>query len=82
MPQFARIFERAGAELPLATRLLIGTSNFFVAYWMLLLATIVGSSVALAVAYATADRARRQEHGVAERERRHGSIRAAQQADP
>jgi MSHA biogenesis protein MshG len=41
VPQFARVFERAGVELPLATRILIGTSDFFVNYWMFMLAGIV-----------------------------------------
>lgn len=41
VPQFARVFERAGVDLPWATRALIATSNFFVAYWPVLLVGIV-----------------------------------------
>ena len=41
IPQFAKVFERANVELPLATRVLIGTSNFFVAYWMVMVAALV-----------------------------------------
>ncbi len=36
IPQFASMFERFGVELPLPTRILIGTSNFFVNYWPLM----------------------------------------------
>jgi MSHA biogenesis protein MshG len=43
IPAFAKIFASFKTELPFVTRLLIGTSEFFVAYWPLLL-------VALAVA--------------------------------
>jgi MSHA biogenesis protein MshG len=38
IPKFADMFSRFGADLPWATKLLIGTSNFFVNYWYLLLA--------------------------------------------
>jgi MSHA biogenesis protein MshG len=38
VPQFAAIFERAGVDLPLPTRILVGTSDFFVDYWVFLLA--------------------------------------------
>jgi MSHA biogenesis protein MshG len=34
IPQFASMFSRFGVELPLPTRILIGTSNFFVHYWL------------------------------------------------
>ncbi|MEE1675400.1 type II secretion system F family protein [Agarivorans aestuarii] len=43
IPQFAEIFGRFNVELPLATRILIGTSNFFVNYWPLLLVLCIGS---------------------------------------
>ncbi|MDX1706305.1 type II secretion system F family protein [Pseudidiomarina sp.] len=33
IPTFASMFKRFDVELPLATRLLIGTSDFFVAWW-------------------------------------------------
>ena len=44
IPQFAKVFDRAGVELPLMTRVLIETSNFFVAYWV---AMLVGLIVAI-----------------------------------
>jgi MSHA biogenesis protein MshG len=45
IPAFAKIFASFRAELPLMTRLLIGTSDVFVAYWPLMLAAIVGAIV-------------------------------------
>jgi len=33
IPKFTQIFEKFNTELPLATRILIGTSHFFVNYW-------------------------------------------------
>ncbi|WP_299790257.1 type II secretion system F family protein [uncultured Shewanella sp.] len=33
IPKFAEMFSRFGADLPWATKVLIGTSNFFVNYW-------------------------------------------------
>ncbi|HAS6230666.1 TPA: type II secretion system F family protein [Vibrio vulnificus] len=42
IPQFASMFSRFGVDLPLPTRILIGMSEFFVNYWMLLAGFIVG----------------------------------------
>jgi MSHA biogenesis protein MshG len=36
IPAFAKVFERAHAELPIYTRILVATSNFFVDYWLLM----------------------------------------------
>jgi len=44
IPVFANLFEKFGAELPLMTRILLGTSGFFVAYW-LYMAVIIGVAV-------------------------------------
>ncbi|HEY0963939.1 MAG TPA: type II secretion system inner membrane protein GspF [Pseudomonadales bacterium] len=41
MPDLVALFQRTGSELPLMTRLLIGTSNFVVAWWWLVLAVAV-----------------------------------------
>lgn len=41
VPAFADMFTRFDAKLPIATRALIGTSNFFVAYWPHLLIGLV-----------------------------------------
>ena len=40
IPQFASMFSRFGVELPLPTRILIATSNFFVHYWPLMLGAV------------------------------------------
>jgi MSHA biogenesis protein MshG len=41
IPTFANVFAKFGAELPLATRVLLGVSNFSVAHWPELLALAV-----------------------------------------
>jgi len=41
IPAFAKIFESANVELPLATRILMMTSDFFVNYWGFLLMALV-----------------------------------------
>ncbi|MEC8427473.1 MAG: type II secretion system F family protein [Pseudomonadota bacterium] len=46
IPAFANMFDQFGADLPIATRILIGTSNFFVAYWPYLLVLSVTAAVA------------------------------------
>ena len=46
IPAFAKVFEGFGAELPLMTRVLIGISNFFVAWWPAMLIASVGIAVA------------------------------------
>ncbi len=45
VPAFRRVFERANVELPLPTRILIATSDFFVANWPLLLLALVAAVV-------------------------------------
>jgi MSHA biogenesis protein MshG len=46
IPQFAKVYEGFGAQLPAITRWLIGFSNFCVKYWWLLLAIVVGAILA------------------------------------
>ena len=46
IPAFAKVFAGFGAELPLMTRILLGFSNFTVAYWPLLLAATVAAVAA------------------------------------
>ena len=46
IPAFAKVFEGFGAELPLMTRILIGTSNFFVNWWPAMLIGLIGIAVA------------------------------------
>ena len=47
IPQFAQIFRRAHVALPLPTRVLIGMSDFSVAYWPIVLAGVVASVFAV-----------------------------------
>ncbi|MFL0799976.1 MAG: type II secretion system F family protein [Agarilytica sp.] len=37
VPAFAKMFEKFGADLPIVTKILIGSSNLFVNYWHLLI---------------------------------------------
>ncbi len=46
IPQFVKVFATFHAELPLMTRILIGTSAFMVAYWPLLLLLTIGAIAA------------------------------------
>ena len=46
IPAFAKVFSGFGAELPLMTRVLLGFSEFMVAYWPLMLAGVVGALLA------------------------------------
>ncbi|WED21545.1 type II secretion system F family protein [Vibrio sp. JC009] len=41
IPQFASMFSRFGVDLPLPTRILIATSNFFVDYWVWMIVAMV-----------------------------------------
>ncbi len=50
IPTFANMFSRFNVELPLATRIIIGTSDFFVNWWPALIIGMV-ATVVLAVRY-------------------------------
>lgn len=43
IPAFAKVFANLGAELPLMTRLLLGTSAFFLAWWPWMLAALAAA---------------------------------------
>ena len=43
IPAFAKVFKGFGADLPLMTRVLIGFSDFMLAYWPMLLLGVVGA---------------------------------------
>lgn len=43
IPTFAKVFKGFGAELPLPTQILIGISDFMVAYWYVLLAIVIAA---------------------------------------
>ncbi len=53
IPAFAKVFKGFGAELPLMTRILIETSDFFVAYWPWMGAILVGAVFAFRAWVAT-----------------------------
>jgi type IV pilus assembly protein PilC len=42
IPNLTSIFREGGGELPLATRILIGVSDFFVSYWWLMIIILFG----------------------------------------
>ncbi len=46
IPAFAKVFSGFGAELPLMTRILIGFSNFMVAWWHAILGGVVAAGFA------------------------------------
>jgi len=45
IPTFAQLFARADVALPWQTRMLMATSNFFVAWWPVLLAVLIGAAI-------------------------------------
>lgn len=47
VPTFSGMFEKLGADLPLATQMLIASSNFFIHYWPHLLISCVGIYIGL-----------------------------------
>jgi len=54
IPQFAKVYANFNTELPLLTRILIGFSNFMVAYWWVLLAALVATMFGVRAWLATA----------------------------
>jgi MSHA biogenesis protein MshG len=50
IPKFAGMFKQFGADLPLVTKILIGTSNAFVNYWWLMI-VVIGGTVGAAMYY-------------------------------
>ncbi len=45
IPVFADLFAKANVELPWQTRFLIGTSDFFVQWWPMMIVVIIGTTV-------------------------------------
>lgn len=62
IPQFAKVFKGFGAELPFLTRVLIGTSEFFVAWWPAMLLVCICVAVALRQWIHTQDGRHRWDH--------------------
>ncbi|MGD8514215.1 MAG: type II secretion system F family protein [Granulosicoccaceae bacterium] len=61
IPQFSRVYAGFNAELPLATRFLIGVSEFTLAYWHWLLGAVVLSAIAI-ISYVRTDNGRYRWH--------------------
>jgi MSHA biogenesis protein MshG len=55
IPTFAKVFQSFNAELPLMTRMLIGFSEFTVAWWHLLFAAVVAAAFAFRAWIGTPD---------------------------
>jgi MSHA biogenesis protein MshG len=55
IPTFARVYKNMKVELPMLTKLLIGISDFSVAYWWLILLAIGGAAYAFRTTVATAE---------------------------
>ena len=53
LPRFASLFRNLNAELPLPTRILIGTSDLVDQYWFLILALLAGGATAAVFWYRT-----------------------------
>ena len=47
IPKFASVFSKMGADLPFLTQVLVGTSNFLLAYWYFLLGAMIAGFIAL-----------------------------------
>jgi type IV pilus assembly protein PilC len=50
VPQFKAIFAQFGADLPAFTKMIVGASEFMIAYWWLILVVVVGSVVGMVMA--------------------------------
>ncbi len=55
IPQFVDMFSSMGQELPTLTVFVINTSNFFVSYWFVILAVLIGVPLAVKQYYKTDD---------------------------
>ncbi|KPQ28021.1 MAG: MSHA biogenesis protein MshG [Marinobacter excellens HL-55] len=47
IPRFASVFSRMGADLPFLTQVLVGTSNFLLGYWYIVLFVVVAIGLVL-----------------------------------
>ena len=45
IPKFASVFSKLGADLPFLTQVLVGTSNFLIGYWYIILLGVVATTV-------------------------------------
>ncbi len=61
VPQFEQVFQSFGADLPAFTKLIVGASNFMVAWWWLIFGVIAGVIFGLIFVY---KRSEKMQHGV------------------
>ena len=45
IPRFASVFDKLGADLPFLTQVLVGTSNFLLGYWHLMLFALASAAI-------------------------------------
>lgn len=45
IPKFAAVFDKLGADLPVLTQVLVGTSEFLLGYWYVVLFAVAGAAV-------------------------------------
>ena len=45
IPSFSKVFDKFGADLPFATKILLSTSGFFLEYWWLILSLLFGGII-------------------------------------
>ncbi|MCP5208677.1 MAG: type II secretion system F family protein [Hahellaceae bacterium] len=57
IPKFASVFAKFGADLPIFTKILVATSNFFLDYWWVMLAGVIGAIYGF-IAWKKTDRGR------------------------
>ncbi len=43
IPSFAKVFAKFGSDLPLATQILLATSNFFLEYWWIIIILVIST---------------------------------------
>lgn len=47
VPKLVQVLQEANVELPITTRMLIATSNFFVSFWWLIILLVVGGAIGI-----------------------------------
>ncbi|MGM0954068.1 MAG: type II secretion system F family protein [Pseudomonadota bacterium] len=45
IPRFASVFDKLGADLPFLTQVLVGTSNFLLSYWHVMLFALIAAAI-------------------------------------
>lgn len=53
VPKLTAVLRESGVELPITTRILIGTSDFFVRFWYLIVGAVIGAVFGVRASYKT-----------------------------